>query len=119
MSAGVQVFNEKGQLTLDLGTRTFNKLGTFVVQFGENQSITDDRVRDKRIAFFIDKIEIVKDGRMGCVMFPDHFIVEGNVIKWDFFASDTSTDWPSRHDTNIVSAYGMAIARVTYSYGWY
>lgn len=119
MPAGLQIFDEKGKLSLDLGTRTFNKLGEFTTQFGQNQSFTDDRVRGKRIAFFIEKVEVVEGGEHGSMMYPDHFIVEDNVIRWDYYAADMDSDWPSRHDLNPRSIFGLGLYKVTYSYGWY
>ena len=60
-TAGMQIFNSDGVKILMPSNNVIKPIGTFIAQYGKEQSITDDSIVGKRITIFPQKIELVHD----------------------------------------------------------
>lgn len=106
-TAGLQVFDTTGKLTLDSATNVYKKLGEFTVTSLIDGEITDVNIIGKEVICFIDNVELTQGENSTIYIFPD-------IFKFDTTAGKISWNFQEKEMWHGPTAYYKA----TYEYGW-
>lgn len=116
-TAGLQVFDAKGNLILDSSVNVLKKCGTFTTErvkegytSASTGSITDSQLTGHNIAIWIENIELTQEGEMQEALYPQ---------KFEFDSKNAKITWSYNNIIDNSSYWSYAHYRITWGYGWY